>query len=39
MSQSVFYPRHTTHCVHIRYANNDVTIGGKSPIRVADGGR
>ena len=34
MSQSVFYPRHTTHCVHIRYANNDVTIGGKSPIRV-----
>lgn len=31
---SVFSSRHHTHNVHVRYGDNDVTIGGDSPIRV-----
>lgn len=31
---SVFSSRHYTHKVHVRYGDNDVTIGGDSPIRV-----
>ena len=31
---SVFSSRHHTHKVHVRYGDNDVTIGGDSPIRV-----
>lgn len=31
---SVFSSRHHTHKVHVRYCDNDVTIGGDSPIRV-----
>lgn len=31
---SVFSSRHHTHKVHVRYSDNDVTIGGDSPIRV-----
>lgn len=31
---SVFSSRHRTHKVHVRYGDNDVTIGGDSPIRV-----
>lgn len=31
---SVFSFRHHTHKVHVRYGDNDVTIGGDSPIRV-----
>lgn len=31
---SVFSSRHHTHKVHVRYGDNDVTIGGVSPIRV-----
>lgn len=30
----VFKSRHQTHTVHVRYADNDVTIGGQSPVRV-----
>lgn len=31
---SVFSLRHQTHKVHVRYGDNDVTIGADSPIRV-----
>lgn len=31
---SVFSSRHHTHKVYVRYGDNDVTIGGDSPIRV-----
>lgn len=31
---SVFSLRHQTHKVHVRYGDNDVTIGAGSPIRV-----
>ncbi len=31
---SVYKDRHLTHTVHVRYCDRDVTIGGKSPIRV-----
>lgn len=31
---SVFSIRHQTHKVHVRYGDNDVTIGADSPIRV-----
>lgn len=31
---SVFSSRHHTHKVNVRYGDNDVTIGGDSPIRV-----
>lgn len=31
---SVFSSRQHTHKVHVRYGDNDVTIGGDSPIRV-----
>ena len=30
----IFQSRHQTHTVHVRYGQNDVTIGGESPIRV-----
>ena len=31
---TVFQPRHQTHTVHVRYGENDVTIGSQCPIRV-----
>ena len=34
MEKSVYRPRHETYCVHVRYGQNDVTLGGASPIRV-----
>ena len=30
----IFTARHPTHKVHVRYGQNDVTIGGDAPIRV-----
>lgn len=30
----IFQSRHQTHTVHVRYGQNDVTIGGERPIRV-----
>ncbi|HIU37485.1 MAG TPA: flavodoxin-dependent (E)-4-hydroxy-3-methylbut-2-enyl-diphosphate synthase, partial [Candidatus Aphodousia faecigallinarum] len=30
----IFQSRHQTHTVHVRYGQNDATIGGERPIRV-----